>query len=715
MTTLKTLFIKDPSEYKRDFDFLKAYITDIAYGISRVTNKPLDYCLEYVKRETGKGGSLEIRDPMVEYVGKNRFEDREIRVTSFLKYIDNIVKKALIVAPTFTVYKNKQQERAFTTFYLTENIANRSKNKKAAFAAKEEGDMGTFAFKWNQQNVDKVLNNGLSGAQCSTSTILYCPTIHSTLTSICRSAAGYGNSNNERIICGNRHYWSPDIVEANILAHARLCDTEKWEEVVKRYNLHIPTPDEAMSVVYYSSNFYYKDEERSKDIYRLLCGVEPIVRVMFCYSADFYHLAKFNRDIVYKILDELSTVEPKTIPEGSSVKEHLDQFTDDQKALISLLAGDAMKGSSLNNIGEKPKETQELVMGIVLSVKKTLINYSDILKLVFVPNIMPPTLAHLPAIVRRGAVLSDTDSTVFTVQEWLLWFWGAITFEDKPVRVGHAVAYLASAAITHVLATMSANIGVAKEELFLYAMKSEYYFPVFALTSRAKTYFALMGAQEGLVFEEPELEMKGAVMKGSALPEYLRKEAKDMVLRLLNMVAAGEKIRLKDQVDYVANIERGVIQDLKRGATHLFKSIDMKSADSYKKGPESSNFMHHMLWERVFAPKYGTAGEPPYVSIRITTSAGKPAELKKWLASIEDKELASRLAHFLASIGRKDLGSMLVPRHITEKQGLPIEISEVVDTRGVVSQLMEPFYVVLECIGVYMLEGNQQRLLTDYY
>ena len=171
---------------------------------------------------------------------------------------------------------------------------------------------------------------------------------------------------------------------------------------------------------------------------------------------------------------------------------------------------------------------------------------------------MPPTLAHLPSIVRRIGVLSDTDSTVFTVQEWIEWFWGKISFEAKPVRVGHVVAYLASASITHVLATMSANMGVAKEELFKYAMKSEYYFPVFALTSRAKTYFALRGAQEGLVFIEPELESKGAVLKASNLSEELRLESRNMILRILNKIAQGEMLNLREEIDFIANIERGV-------------------------------------------------------------------------------------------------------------------------------------------------------------
>ena len=105
----------------------------------------------------------------------------------------------------------------------------------------------------------------------------------------------------------------------------------------------------------------------------------------------------------------------------------------------------------------------------------------------------------------------------------------------------------------------------------------------------------------------------------------------------------------------------------------------------------------------------------PYVSVRITTSLDKPKALREWLANIEDRPLAMRLTNYLVDIDRKVLGSMLIPRSILTSAGLPIEIADAVDVRGVVSQIMEPFYVVLECLGMYFLEGNQQRLLTDYY
>ena len=69
------------------------------------------------KRETGPGGHFEIRDPAVEYIGKNQFEDREIRVTTLTNYIANIVNNEFIMAPTFTVYKNKKT-RSSISYHL---------------------------------------------------------------------------------------------------------------------------------------------------------------------------------------------------------------------------------------------------------------------------------------------------------------------------------------------------------------------------------------------------------------------------------------------------------------------------------------------------------------------------------------------------------------------------------------------------------------------
>ena len=51
MTDIKTLFINHPDDYKRDFDFMGAYLVDQATGLSKVTGKSYEYCLDYVKEK----------------------------------------------------------------------------------------------------------------------------------------------------------------------------------------------------------------------------------------------------------------------------------------------------------------------------------------------------------------------------------------------------------------------------------------------------------------------------------------------------------------------------------------------------------------------------------------------------------------------------------------------------------------------------------------
>ena len=144
------------------------------------------------------------------------------------------------------------------------------------------------------------------------------------------------------------------------------------------------------------------------------------------------------------------------------------------------------------------------------------------------------------------------------------------------------MSFLASASITHILAKMSANMGVDKTQIHQYAMKSEFYFPVFSLTSRAKTYFAFMGAQEGQVLPEPELELKGAVLKGSNAPKFIVDGVKDLIVEILETVGKDKNILLLDILKRVANLEKEIFTAIRSGDISFYKTGEIKSDDSYK-------------------------------------------------------------------------------------------------------------------------------------
>lgn len=705
-------FTKPTDEYKRDLDVHTAYLKDMATGLARVTGKPFEHCLDYVKQVTGPGGRLEFKDPPMKFVGRDENGDRVVKVASFLTYLNTIQKNRLIMAPSMTSYQNTNTVRSVTSQYIAGNVKKRSVSKKEMFKARQAGDEAEAEFKNNEQQTHKIKNNALSGAHCSDSTVLFIDTIHSSLTSTCRSAAGYGNANNEKVISGNRHYWSSDVVTANILATVNHADLEEMSQAMQVYGIRPPSCEETMECIEYSSNLYWRNERKMETIRRLVEGLSDVERAAFVYTGDMYHLAKYNDSVVRDMLSKLAHQSNDKV---ENPKEYLNGLTEEMAALVSLLCGKYMDGQSLAGFDKFTEETQNIIGSTAKYLTETLEHYRLLIRVILVSDVMPASMAHLPTIIRRSAITSDTDSTIYTVQDWLKWYSGKVSFDETSVNVGHAIAFLASASITHILAKMSANMGVDKSQIHQYQMKSEYYFPVFSLTSRAKTYFAFMGAQEGQVFTEPDLELKGAVLKGSNSPQFIVDGARELIVEILETVKQDKNIHLLDILKRVANLEKTIFTAIRSGDTTFYKTGEIKTEDSYKLSSSQSPYFHYMLWEEVFADKYGHIDSPPYGVVKISIDADNRTDFRAWLDSFKDQALRTKLVEFLALHKKDKVTTIMLPRAIVGVSGVPEEIIQGVSARRMVSNLMEPFYVILEALGYYALDGNQVRLISDYY
>lgn len=708
------VFVNPVDEYTRDIDLLTAWYHDMATGVALVKKVTYEVAMEYVKNVTSPGARYEIRDPRMKYVGRNEHGDRELKMTTFFQYLKNINDNKLIVSPSLAVYKNKEQEESITAIYISKNVKKRSVSKKEMFKAKEDGNKELAEFKNLEQNNAKIKNNALSGAHCSKSTILFIDTIHSSLTSLCRSASGYGNSNNEKITCGNRHYWSPEVVTSNILNIINTADMDLFQQAVVKYKLHIPTVDEVLSVIEYSTKNYWRDH-RWSSITSLVESLSDLQRVAFTYTSDLYHIKLFNDDLMRKWLGNLAK---RVTTPVENPKQYLEGMTDETEALVSMICGSFMNGDGLGKFDDFTEDLQQMLGATAKNVRDTMEEFELLTRCVLVSDCMPPTLANLPNILRRGAIASDTDSTIFTVQDWLKWYSGSVVGDtEETVAVGHSIAFLASSTITHVLAKMSANMGVAKNQLHQYAMKSEYWFPVFALTTRAKTYFALRAAQEGLVFKEEdiELEIKGAVLKGSNSPKAIIDDSRALILECLQKVRKGEQIEIAPILKRVGDIERNLFEEIKSGSPDFFKKLEIKDKESYKKGEWQSNYFHYLLWTKVFQDKYGECPEPPYAAIRIKLDTSTKTKFTEFLANIDDEDLKTRLLNTLVEGKKNMLTSIAIPKSYADSHGIPPEVIGGINIRHMVSNIMESHYVVLESLGFAFMESDKLRLVSDEY
>ena len=151
------------------------------------------------------------------------------------------------------------------------------------------------------------------------------------------------------------------------------------------------------------------------------------------------------------------------------------------------------------------------------------------------------------------------------------------------------------------------------------------------------------------------------------------------------------------------------------GDRSYYRNAVIKTKDSYHASLEQSPYYYWLLWQRVFAPKYGDAGDPPVDTISVSTSIATHTQLLQWLGSIQDRELAERLQSFLAEHNKKNLKTILVPVSILSVHGMPEELREVIDARSIVVRLCRIYYLILQTLGVNMMNDRVTTLVSDYY
>jgi hypothetical protein len=397
---------------------------------------------------------------------------------------------------------------------------------------------------------------------------------------------------------------------------------------------------------------------------------------------------------------------------------------DDLKAYISLLSSDLLDGRTIKDLkdGVKNKDgsiktppdlyAYGLVAANIKHILEVLSKYKDFIKVFWVNDSMPLSVSHFPASLRRCAITSDTDSTIFTVHYWVKTLSALPMFNNRSRSIAYTAVYLASQTIRHILAKMACNLGVEKKNLFKIQMKNEFFMPVFVLTSRAKHYFAYVSAREGNVYKELDMEIKGVGLRNSKVPIYYNKKVIEHMKTILNAAMEGKKISALSFLEEIAKEERAIMEAIKSGQySHLTKET-VKTKEAYK-NPESSNWIHHGMWEEVFAPKYGHVEELPYRSVKISLNLKSKSKLQDWLDKIEDPGVKYRMEEWLKSRDRTSLTMLLMPESVLARTGVPPEATCGVDIRELIRSTMEAFYLVTESLGLYFKNDRNTKLISD--
>lgn len=700
MSNSENIFLKPIDYYKRDINPIGQYVEQNSFYISKMLNKPRDIIKQSLINKI-KSGDIKLKDPLVHHFERNEFGDNHKTETKLNTYINKIVKGGDILAPSFTVYLSKDKIASLIAEFNEENTKKRSIVKKQSQKAEAEGDTLTAILRNNDQINYKTYNNSTSGSFASEGSILHNPSAHSTLTSTTRTVSSLSNAVNEKIISGNRHYFNSDITLNNLISISSNIDKGYFKQILDKYNLKYPSIEDVVNCVKYSSELYWIDKIAFNKIYEFICKLDEVERAAVVYVSDLYHIRTHNESFVREFLKNLSKkiIDKDYEDPLSIIKSHDESIINFvHQICVKEVRG---KGKKYDTIDKKDLC---ILAATADNIKDVILEYKDFIDVMFLTKNIPASTANLPHMLRRTVVTSDTDSTLFSTDEYVKWYFGDYIFTDESFAIASSIAFISTQCIAHVLALLSANMGVDRSKLFTLAMKPEYSFPVFVPTSVAKHYYTFKTIQEGNVFKEPKMEIKGVHLKNSALPKHITEEMEKKMERILLSIYNNKKISLKEEINIVLEKEKRIINSINNNEVIYFKQSNINSPEGYKLGEEKSPYVYHKLWLEVFQAKYGEIEKPQYTVLKIPTILNNKTALKRWLEKIEDRDFVSRMSTWLAKNNKTALNTILMNSAFIRAYGIPDEIKPIINVEKIILELTSGDRMILETLGYFPKE-----------
>ncbi len=704
-------FLLRPEEYKRDIDPIAHYVKQASLYISKTKGLPLEECeakiIEMIKTNTGAFNQAKPRT--IVFAERQKNGDREIKKQPILEYIKTILVNEDIVAPTLTVYCNPRVKRSFLTPIVINNKKIRSQAKKKKFELTVLKDFVNADIYGKIDTNKKIANNSHSGAMSSSSTPLYNKTGHSTLTSGCRNTSSYGNSNNEKLLTGNRHYFNLSIVLNNITFIISKLDADVFQYVVNKYNLYMPTVDDVMSVIKRSSDLYYRDTLADKIVRSYVEKLTEYELAWFTYCNDFYHLAIFNETLIKNFIKAATEM---VNDDGVYTADDVHKLDENY-----IFLGHQICSSKVIGLGKKYEEMGEkgILNYLVPTIKnsqKVVYSLSDLLSTIFRNSVVPHNVADIPHSIRRAVLVSDTDSSIFTSQELVFWYKGGKKVFDEEGKCVHAfLVLLVSETIAHILCQMSKQFGIENENLKDIYMKNEYTFDIFVPTEVSKHYYASMSVQEGNIYDKLKREYKGVQLINGKLPKYITATAKEMMNDIMDNILSNKKLSMVKYLNQVYEIEQKIKNSILSGDTTFYKNVTVKEKTSYT-ADNFNAYKHYVLWEGVFAQKYGSIQPPPYESIKIPTILNNKTQIAAWLNSITDSELRIRASNWMVEHKRDSMEIIILSKDYVRSNGIPEEIKPIINVNKTIIELCHVFYMILDTIG-YQIKDD--FILSDFY
>lgn len=711
--------LREDETYTRYLDVVQGYIDDQSKLLSIRTGRCIDYCKKFVEKTVDEHA---IKDVVMKVLRRDKNGDRVKDTVGFLQYLKWIDNNGHILAPNMITYAHPDKRQSYTSLFIRDNLAERSRIKKAGQRAKQLGQsakmngnleeaerlMAEAYFANLEQGNKKFFNNSMSGASASEHNPLYYLTKHTSLTSTCRTCTSIANSISEKLLASNRHYYDFDVTLEAISYTLNNSNQELIAEVVEKYGIVAPTVEQVKTIVFESCKNYWSGAKKYKVIEEIIEGMSELDRITFAYVGDLNAMTMYSGKFIRHFYDRIV----KRENHGTYTKDVLKIAHEDLVILAAMTCEDFMKGLSPYDLESKDPEKFQIFCNALGTVMATVSEHADFLNAFFITDVQPQNIFSVKDMVRKAVPASDTDSCIYTAQRQVKWYSGKVDWSPMSVAAASTTAFLVSSMVTHSMFKLSRQIGVAEDEKYRIAMKGEYFMPVLMVSNLTKHYAYLVSACEGKIYDKPSMDCKGVQLKSSKLPSDITAKSFEWYKKVMIAITENRDITPTTIMAYPAYLEHLVKKHIKSGSIDFFSKESIKTPSNYK-NPASSPYVYADLWNKTFGRKYGEVSEFPATAKKIPLLINKKDKVNDWLETLEPA-LRDSISEWMHDNNKDKFGHVLVPQMNLPGGKLNKELIGIINIRKLLSELTDHAYIFMSMLGILVKNGGYTRLCSDF-
>jgi hypothetical protein len=315
---------------------------------------------------------------------------------------------------------------------------------------------------------------------------------------------------------------------------------------------------------------------------------------------------------------------------------------------------------------------------------------------------------------RDAITLSDTDSIIFSTQHWVDWYTGSLAVTDRAYVINALIVFFLTKSTIYLQYQVSKKIGCCGKDLLTMNMKNEFMMPVEISTAAKKNYASILKIQEGVVFANPRLDIKGVILRSSTYSPHTTAYTQWFIQDIINSITNTSKVDPREKILDVLRYERLVLDDIMQGNTTYLSIKSIKMQNEYK-DPSKSIYFNYQIWEAVFAPKYGSILLPTKAYTIPVKNLADPKYIE-YLETVEP-DTADRLKQALEAFKGKDINQIPINSMLKE---VPVVLRKAIRIRGLIYSQATPLYLIMKSLGINIgadsgKMSTRPELFSDVY